>query len=185
MICHLRTTAIGFGLLTMLACQHLSQDQPHDDGSGGPASSSAAATIDGRTITVGELDDFIKEGLFSDATAGRDPAALYEVRSRVLKEMINEMVVEKAASAANLSPEDYLNQQVEAQGEVPEEEIAAFYNKRIDRMGEVTLDEMRDRISDHLKQRRSVKIVRNLRDQADTKIMLEPARVEIEAIGPS
>ena len=82
MICHLRTTAIGFGLLATLACQHLSQNQPHGDGSGGPASSAAAAIIDGRTITVGELDDFIKEELFSDATSERNPATLYEVRSR-------------------------------------------------------------------------------------------------------
>jgi protein-disulfide isomerase len=185
MICHLRTTALGFGLLTILACQHLSQDQPHGDGSGGPASSAAAATIDGRTITIGELDDSIRERLFSDATAERDPAALYEVRSRALKEMLNEMVVEKAASAANLSPEDYLNQQIEAGGEVPEEEIAAFYEKRINQMGELSLDEMRDRISDHLKQKRSVKIIRDLRDQAAAEIMLEPARVEVEAIGHS
>jgi len=185
MICHLRTTAIGLGLLTTLACQHLNQDQPHGDGSGGPANSATAATIDGQTITVGELDDFIKEGFFRDATADRDPAALYEVRSRALKEMFNDMVVEKAASAANLSPDDYLDQQIEAGGAVPEEEIAAFYDKRIDQMGELSLDEMRDRISEHLKQRRAVKIVRDLRNQAAAKIMLEPARVDVEAIGPS
>jgi protein-disulfide isomerase len=99
--------------------------------------------------------------------------------------MLDEMIVEKAASAANLSPGDYLNQQIEAGGEVPEEEIAAFYEKRINQMGELSLDEMRDRISAHLKERRAVKIVRDLRDQAAAEIMLEPARVEVEAIGPS
>jgi protein-disulfide isomerase len=185
MICHLRTTAIGFGLLATLACQHPNQNQPHGDGSGGPATSAAAAIIDGRTVTVGELDDFIKEGLFSDATLERNPANLYEVRSRGLKEMIDEMVVEKAASAANLSSEDYLNQQVEAEGEVPEKEIAAFYEEHIDQMGGLPLDEMRDRISAFMKQQRTVTIVGDLRDQAAAEICLEPARVEVEAIGPS
>ena len=185
MICHLRTTAIGFGLLATLACQHLNGDQPHGDGSGGPASSAAAAIIDGRTVSVDELDDFVKEELFSDATSERNPAALYEVRSRALKEMIDELVVEKAASAENLSSEDYLDQQIEAGGEVPEEEIAAFYDERIDQMGGLSLDQMRDRISAYMKEQRAVTIVADLRDQAATEILLEPARVEVEAIGPS
>ncbi len=185
MICQLRTTAIGFGLLATLACQHFSQDQPRSDGSGGPASSAAVATIDGRTITVGELDDFIKEELFSDATSERDLATLYKVRARALKGLIDKIIVEKAASAANLPFEDYLDQQVEAEGEVPEEAIAAFYEEQIDQMGGLSLDEMRERISAYLKEQRVVTIVADLREQADTEILLEPVRIGVEAIGPS
>jgi protein-disulfide isomerase len=185
MICHLRTTAIGFGLLATLACQHLNQDQAHSDESGGPASSATAAIIDGQTVTVGELDEFIKDGLFSDATSERSPAALYEVRSRALARMIDELAVEKAASAANLSSEDYLNQQVEAGGEVPEEEISAFYDEHIDQMGGLPLEQMRDRIGAYLTEQRVVTIVADLRDQTAAEILLEPARVEVEAIGPS
>jgi protein-disulfide isomerase len=185
MICHLRTMAIGFGLLAGLACQHLSQDQPQDDGSGGPANSATAAIIDGRTITVGELDDFVKEELFNEATSERNPASLYEVRSRALTGMIDKLIVEKAAAAANVSSEDYLRQQVEAGGEVPEQEISAFFDEHIDQMGGLPLDEMRDRISVYLTEQRAATIVSNLRDQAAAEILLEPARIEVEAIGPS
>jgi protein-disulfide isomerase len=186
MICHLRTTAIGFCLLTTLACQHFGQNEPDSNGSGGPASSEAAATIDGRTITVGELDDFIKEDLFNDATSGRNPANLYQVRKRTLNEMLDEMAIEEAASAANLSPEEYLTQQIDAGGEIPEEEIAAFFDKQKDRMGEeVTLDLVRDQINDHLKGQRAPAIISDLRDQAGAEVLLEPARVDVEAIGPS
>lgn len=185
MICHLRTMAIGFGLLAGLACQHFGQDQPQDDGSGGPASTATAAIVDGRTITVGELDEFVKEELFDDATSERNPASLYEVRSRALKGMIDELIIEKAAAAANLSSEDFLRQQVEAGGEVPEEEIAAFYEENIDQMGGLPLDEMRDRISAYLTGQRATTIVSNLRDQADTEILLEPARIDVDPIGPS
>jgi protein-disulfide isomerase len=185
MMCHLRTTAIAFCLLAALACQQFGQNPANGGGSGGPASSAAAATIDDRTVTIGELDDFIKEQLFSDATSERNPATLYAVRSRALKGMIDQMVVEKAASAADLSSEDYLDQQVEAGGEVPEDEIAAFYADNIDQMGGLPLDEMRDRISAYLKEQRGATIVSKLRDQATTEILLEPARVEVEAVGPS
>jgi len=185
MNCQLRTTAIGFCLLTTLACQHLSQDRPRGDESAGPASTTTAATIDGRTITVGELDDFIKEELFSDATSGRNPAALYEVRSRALEGMIDDFAVEKAATAVNLSTEDYLRQRVEAEGEVPEEEIAAVYDEFADRLGGRSLDEVRDQISAYVKEQRVMSIVADLRAQADAKILLEPARIEVEAIGPS
>ncbi len=185
MICHLRTTAIGFGLLATLACQHLNQDQPHGDGSGGPAPSEAAATLDGRTITVGELDNYIREQLFSQATSDSNPAKLYEVRSSTLQGMIDELILENAAAAANLSSEDYLKQQAEAKGEVSEDEIAAFYNEHIDRMGERDLDQVRDDISAYLTEQRVATIVADLRDQATTETLLEPARVEVEAIGPS
>ncbi len=185
MICQLRTAAIGFGLLASLACQTWSQNGPNGDGSGGPASSAAAATLDGRTITIGELDDYIREQLFSQATSERNPAKLYEVRSSTLKGMIDELILENAAAAANLSSEDFLKQQAEATGEVSEDEIAAFYDENIERMGERDLDEVRDDISAYLTQQRVATIVADLRDQAAAEILLEPARVEVEAIGPS
>jgi protein-disulfide isomerase len=52
-------------------------------------------------------------------------------------------------------------------------------------MGGRPLDEMRDRISAFMKQQRVVTIVGDLRDQAAAEILLEPARIEVEAIGPS
>jgi protein-disulfide isomerase len=185
MMCHLRTTAIALCLLATLACQQFGQNPAHGDGSGESDRSAVAATIDGRTITIGELDDFIKEALFSDATSERNPASLYDVRSRSLKEMLDQLILEKAASAANLTPEEYIAQQVNAQGEVPEDEIAAFYEEHIDQMGGLPLDEMRDRISDFMKGQRALTIVDDLRNQATTEVLLEPTRVTVEAIGPS
>jgi len=185
MIDQLRTMAIGFGLLAALACQHASQNQTKGDGSGGPTNSTPAATIDGRTITVGEVDDYIKEELFNDATAERNPATLYEVRSRALKAMLDEIVVERAAAAAKLSTEEYLQQQVDAEGEVPEEQIAAFYEQNIDQMGGLSLDDMRDRIADYLKDQRVGTIVANLRNQSNSKVLLERARIQVEPVGPS
>ena len=49
--------------------------------------------------------------------------------------MIDKLIIEKAAAAANVSPEDYLSHQVEAGGEVPEQEISAFFDEHIDQMG--------------------------------------------------
>jgi len=185
MMSHLRTTAIGFLLLASLACQHMSQNGTNGDGSEGPASSDPAATIDGRTITVGELDAHIKEALFSNATSGRNAAALYDLRSGNLREMLDELIVENAASAANLSSEDYLRKRVEDQGGVPETEIATFYDDNIDQMSGRDLDQMREQIDAYLVEQRVMAVITDLRDEANTEILLEPTRVAIEAIGPS
>jgi len=184
MMRHLRTTAIAFGLIATLACQQFGHHPAQGDGSETDANT-VAATVDGRTITIGDLDDHIKEQLFNEATSDRNPASLYDVRTRALKGLIDTIIVENAASAVNLSPDEYLGQQVEAEGEVPEEEISALYNDNIDQMGGRSLDEMRDRISVYLKEQRVGTIVANLRDQADTEILLQPSRIEVEPIGPS
>jgi len=184
MICHLRTTAIGFGLLASLACQHASQNQLDGDGSGGPASSETAAIIDGQTVTIGELDDFVREQLFNEATSERNPANLYEVRSRALTGMIDKLALENAASAADLAPDQYIEHQIEVRGDVSEEEISLFYDDNIDRMGGKDLEAMTDPIRAYLTEQRVGAILIELREQTDAEILLEPARVEVEAIGP-
>ncbi|MBW2543341.1 MAG: thioredoxin domain-containing protein [Deltaproteobacteria bacterium] len=184
MMCQLRTTAIACCLFATLACQQFGQNPDRGAGSGESADA-VAATLDGQTITIGDVDEHIKEQLFSEATSERNPATLYEVRTRALKGLIDTMLVEKAAAAADLTSDDYLRQQVEAQGDVPEAEISAFYNENIDQMGGLSLDEMRERIGAYLKEQRVVTVVANLRDQADAEILLEPSRIEVEAIGPA
>jgi protein-disulfide isomerase len=99
--------------------------------------------------------------------------------------MIDEMIVEKAAASANLTPDEYLQQQIEAGGDVPEPEIAAFYQEHIDQMGGLELDAMRDRIASYLKEQRGETILANLREQADSAILIEPILIQVEAIGPS
>ncbi len=185
MMSHLRTTTIGFLLLASLACQHMGQNGTNGDGSEGPASSDPAATIDARTITIGELDDYIKEALFSEASSERNAAALYDLRLSNLREMLDELIVENAASAANLSTEDYLRKQVEDQGEVPEAEIATFFDDHIDQMGGRDLDPMREQIDAYLVEQRVLAVITDLKGEANTEILLEPTRVAIEAIGPS
>ncbi|MBW2493849.1 MAG: thioredoxin domain-containing protein [Deltaproteobacteria bacterium] len=184
MMCQLRTTAIACCLFATLACQQFGQNPDRGAGSGESADA-VAATLDDQTITIGDVDEHIKEQLFSEATSERNPATLYEVRTRALKGLIDTMLVEKAAAAADLTSDDYLRQQVEAQGDVPEAEISAFYNENIDQMGGLSLDEMRERIGAYLKEQRVVTVVANLRDQADAEILLEPSRIEVEAIGPA
>jgi protein-disulfide isomerase len=185
MICHLRTTAIAFVLLTAVACQHMNQDHAQGDESGGPASSDTAAIIDGQKVTVGELDGLVKENLFSNATSDGEPRALYEVRSSALKEMIEDRAVENAASAAELSTEEFLTQQLEASGGVSEEDIVAFYTENESRMSKDGLDHWRDRIGKYLMEQRILQIVADLRDQSDAQILLARPRVQVDAIGPS
>jgi len=181
----IRATAIAAALLGSLACEHLGHKAPDADGSGATDADVVAATVDGQPIRIGDIDEHIKEQLFDEATSDRNPATLYEVRSRALQGMIDEQLVTRAAAAENLSTEDYLTQQVDAQGEVPEAEIAAFYADNVDQMGGQDLDALRDRIRAYLRERRVATVVADLREKSDTQVLLEPSRIAVEAIGPS
>lgn len=189
---HCIHTMLGaFALLAVLACQpdvdptqpadaQAADAQPDDS-----APVQVAAQIKDRTITVEELDDFIKEELFARATSNRDPGKLYEVRSQTALRYLEQQVVEEAAAAANLSPEDFVSQQIDAAGGVTDEEVTAYYEENLDRMGGADLEDLKERIATYLRAQRGAEVVTELRETAGAVVLLEPTRVEVEAIGPA
>jgi len=144
-----------------------------------------AAEINGRTVSVDELDAYIKEELFNQKTGNKSATKLYELRASTVHRMIDQRVLQDAADADDASPEDYLANEVSARGGITDAEVEAFFNEHSDELGGATLEEISPRIRDHLKQQKTVEIVVGLRQQAGAVILLEPARVEVEAVGPS
>jgi len=149
----------------------------------------AAADVDGETITMAEVDAWIKRQLFDQATDNREPNKLYELRSRVLDDMINERLLEEAAAPLGITPDDLLQQEAEKQASVGEEELLAFYEENKERMGDVALEEVKPKIQRHLEQQLQLtagkEYLRDLRAQASVEIHLDVPRVEVEAVGPS
>ena len=174
------------GLLAVLACQQDVEPtqpvgvQPEDD-----AATPVAARINDRAITFDELDDYIREELFLRATSQREPAKLYEVRSQAILRLLDKQIVEEAANAANLSPEEYLTQQIEAAGGISEEEISAYYEENQSRMGGASLEDIKERIESYLVAQRSQVLVADLREKAGALVLLDRPRIEVEAIGPA
>lgn len=142
----------------------------------------AAATIGDQTITLGELDDYIKEGLFAQQSQNRNPIKLYEMRSSALRQLIDRKVVENAAQAEGVSVEEFLDRSI---SEIPDEEVNAYYEANRDKLGDATREEVDPRIRSHLKTQKATEYIAKLTADSDSVVLLEPARLEVAAIGPA
>jgi len=151
--------------------------------------STAAADVDDEVVTVAEVDGWIKEQLFLQATDDRDPTKLYEIRSRALDELINERLLEQEATPRGLTPDELIRQETEEQTAVGDEELVAFYEENKERLGDVTFEQVMPGIRRHLQQQReetaAKQYVEALRASASVEIHLDAPRVEVEATGPS
>jgi len=151
--------------------------------------SAAAAEIDGETVTLAEVDTWIKQQLFDQATDNGEPAKLYELRSAALDDMINERLLEEVAAPLGLTPDELIRQETEEKTNVGDEELLAFYEENKERMGDVAFEEVKSKILRHLQQQRQLtagkEYIQALRTQASVEIYLDVPRVVVEAKGPS
>jgi protein-disulfide isomerase len=149
----------------------------------------SAAQLNGETVLVAEVDAWVKEQLFAQATDDRDPMKLYELRSKGLDDMIHERLLEKEAAPLGITSDELLRQETEKRIEVGDEESLAFYEENKERMGEVSFEEVKSRIQRHLQQQRgptaAKEYLQALRSNATVEIYLDAPRIEVEAKGPS
>jgi protein-disulfide isomerase len=160
-----------------------------EPGAGEIGDSTAAADLNGESVTLAELDAWIKEQLFDQAADGGDPSKLYELRSKSLDEMINRRLLEAEAAALGLAPEELLRQETEKRTTVTDEEVLAFFEENKQRMGNVAFEDVKPRIRAHLQQQRgnaaANEYIQGLRAKASVEIHIDAPRVEVRAIGPS
>jgi len=176
--------------LFTLGCQAQAPEKQAGPGAAGSTVSSgegaaAVARIGDATITLGELDQWIKDDLFERQTSGRNPVKLYDVRKAALDQMIATRVLEAEAARRNLSVDDLLKAEVEALGEVSDDEVAQFYQDKVAQMDGQTLEQMGPRIRDYLGQVRTQQVAERLVADAQVTVLLERPRVDVAADGPS
>jgi protein-disulfide isomerase len=183
-----RYLAITLGSIATLACQ--TGGNPTGGNPTEPAPQAwrqVIATIQGRSITLKELDDYIKDGLFARATGGNEQTT-YEIRSQSVQAMLNEIALTDAAIAAGLPNSTFLEQQVDALGPASENEtaplIAEINKAKLDGIP-MMAEGIDERIQMLVKQLRVPMVYRNLRQKADVIVLLDPPRSQVEAIGPS
>ena len=186
----LRCSAIVLLAWASLACAPPASSP--DATADAPASTEAAgdaevvATIDGTEITTVELDDFIKDQLLDQATRG-DDAKLHELRMESLENLINEKVVSAAAEKAGLDLDGFIQTEAEKQINVTDEEIQAFFAENEAQLGGQTLEQLSDRIRQHLERQAGAdaarKVVADVRAQHEIDVKLVQPRFEVAAIG--
>ena len=146
------------------------------------------ATVNDVNITAAELDKAAENRLSKVAQE------IYEVKKDSLDEMIEQKLLEQAASKQGKSVADYVKENIDAKATPPtDDEIKSFYDARKDQMGNKYLKEVQDQIKNFLTQSKTQgargQLMSGLRAAANIKINLEPPRVAIEAgdnpsIGP-
>lgn len=108
-------------------------------------SANVAATIDGKPVYMEEVDR---------AFGGKVAEQIYSIRRQALDQLIEQKLLDLAATEKKLTVEALLKQEVEAKVSEPStEEIQAIYDANKDRFGG-TLEEAKPQISDALKRNR-------------------------------
>ena len=145
------------------------------NGDGGPAQGDAVviAQVNGRAITLAEIDEQI---------AGE----LYEARSEALQARITEVIIELEAEQRGVSPDDLIELEAAELGAVSDEEVEAFFQQNRARMRpNETLESVGPEIRRFLEGGREQDAIDGLREGATVRILLEPPRLEVAAVGPA
>ncbi|MBN1283673.1 MAG: thioredoxin domain-containing protein [Proteobacteria bacterium] len=168
-----------FLLFALAACLALSAcsgtgPQPQSD-------RSPAATINGETITMGELNTASKDQLM------RVETQIFQIKKTVLDSLIEEKIIALEAKKKGLSADEFIRQEIEAKVNRPtDEEVKALYDARKGAMKQ-PFDEVKDQIRDYLVGNRMARaraeLLARLRSDANVKVLLSPPRVEVEFAG--
>jgi protein-disulfide isomerase len=152
-----------------------------------PAADAAqvAAKLDGESISVGELDDRAKERLYMRETRGGEASAVYELREEALHAWVEERVLAREAQKRGIDVDALVAEEVNARGQVTDEEVAAFYEQNKSRVQGRTLEQLAPDIRRHLEGLREQEVRTALIDKAQLEILLQPPRVEVSSTGPA
>src|SRR6266851_5077012 len=136
------------------------------------------ATIGSRRITQDEVDRKVLQSV--------SPTQLYDLRKNALDTMINDYLLQQAATRAHLTPDAYLKSQIHSK-KIAEADAKKFYNENKDRFGKTSFDQVKIRLMVALQQRedsqQTEQVIANLRTGQNVKIALEAPRVAVASTG--
>jgi protein-disulfide isomerase len=174
-------------LLAAFACNVACTPKPQA-GAGSADPSTVVATINGKKITLAEVDQHIS------AQLSEMEEQKFNLRKQGLDDMVNDQLVKAAAAKAGISDTEYLKKEIE--GKIPEpseDQVKQVFTGAAGRLPpDAKLADFRDRIVMFLKQqgheKRSQELYAQLQKDAKVEITLKaPAkpRVQVEAVGPT
>lgn len=134
------------------------------------SSQQIAATIDGKSITIEEVDQ---------AFGGKAAQQVYNTRRNILENLIDQKLLEQEAAAKKTTVEELLKQELDTKiGDPSEEEIKAIYDANKDQF-EGTYEAAKDQIANILKRNR-----RNTQENSFLAGLREKAKVEVKLSAP-
>jgi len=176
---------VACGALLATACTQPGGGKPSGaaEGANEPGSDAVAGKIAGREITVGELDAWIKDQLFRQATRDRNPTKTYELRNRALEQKAAEQALDAEAAKAGKDRDALLREEVEKRTAVTDDDVQKFYDAHKERFGTRPLDQVSGMIRSQLKaqkqQQALQEYVDGLRKSLGFESRLEAPRYEV------
>ena len=141
-------------------------------------SDTVVATVGGHRITQQEMDAKVLQSV--------SPTQLYDLRKNALDTLINDYLLQQAATRAHLTTDGYLKSQVHSK-KITEADAKKFYNDNKDRFGKTSFDSIKVRLIMALQQRedsqQTEQVIANLRTGQNVKIALEAPRVAVASTG--
>lgn len=153
-----------------------------------PDPGAQVATLDGVAIHEAELETWIRDELYAEATRGKGEAELFDLRSEALERLIDDRLLRAEVEKRGGDLES-LQQEIVGGIEVSDEEVARFYEQNRQRAGDATFEQLGPRIRAFLTQQTRgqewQRFVSGLRDAAAIEIAFEAPRFEVAATGPA
>jgi protein-disulfide isomerase len=140
------------------------------------------ATVGGRTITRAELEAHVKPRLIEIENER------YEAQREGLDEMIAEELIKQEAKARGTTPEALVKEEVDAKAPAPTDaEVQSVYDENKEQIGGQTLEQIKPKIVDYLKQQKAGErreaFIGELKAKHPTKVALRPPMIEVAAAG--
>jgi protein-disulfide isomerase len=177
-----------FALLLAVAACNGSPSTPSGNGSSStstasPGTTSAdasevVATIGDEKITLGDVDQ--KAG----SQLAQAKQQVFDARSQALDALVMDKLVSAEAKKQGITDQELLKKEVEDKVPEPDEaEVQKLYEQNKPRLGDQTLDQVKPRIVQFLKQKghseRMDAYAKELKAAADVKVLLDPPRAAV------
>jgi protein-disulfide isomerase len=186
--------ARGFALATagLLAVTLVACEQSKSGGGEavpGPPASAKAGKIGSKTVTVGDVDDWIKDQLFKQATRGNNPTKVFDVRNRALEQMANEQALDAKAAKLGKDRDEVLKEEVEKRGSVSDADVQSYYDEHKDHFRNLPFEKVGPAVKRQLQAQKQVAAMqdftKSLREELGFENDLEAPKFDLTAKGPT
>jgi protein-disulfide isomerase len=149
---------------------------------GVPAGAETVATVGDQTITRTQLDEQVRSKLVELENQR------YEVLREGLDEMIAQELFKQEAKARGTTPDTLVQQEITAKAAAPTDaEIQKVYDDNKAQLGGQTLEQVKPRIVEYLKQEktqeRRTAYIAELKAKYKTTVALRPPKVDVDTAG--
>jgi len=176
---HLNTIATALAALALAAAGRAAEGPARP----GPAEAPGkpVALVGSIPITEAQLEAAI-EGQLREVRMRE-----FQLRSQALDELIAQKLIENEAAARGVAVPALLKAEVEDKAPMSEAEVGAFYQANKERFGTMSeadaLKQIQSRLPAQRQRERRAAWVRELRQKARVKVLLEPLRVAVDTAG--